>query len=39
MKKALITGIRGQDGDNMAKLFLDKGCKVHKDIKRAGAAS
>lgn len=29
MKKALITGIRGQDGAYLAKLLLDKGYKVY----------
>lgn len=28
MKRALITGITGQDGDYLAKLLLDKGYKV-----------
>ena len=29
MKKALITGITGQDGAYLAKLLLDKGYKVY----------
>ena len=33
MKKALITGITGQDGSYLAKLLLDKGYEVH-GIKR-----
>src|SRR3984885_7794121 len=35
MKKALITGITGQDGSYLAKLLLDKGYKVHGIIRRA----
>ena len=33
MKKALITGITGQDGSYLAELLLDKGYEVH-GIKR-----
>ena len=33
MKKALITGITGQDGAYLAELLLDKGYEVH-GIKR-----
>ena len=29
MKKALITGITGQDGSYLAELLLDKGYEVH----------
>ena len=29
MKKALITGITGQDGSYLAKFLLDKGYEVH----------
>ena len=29
MKKALITGITGQDGSYLAELLLEKGYKVH----------
>ena len=35
MKKALITGITGQDGSYLAELLLDKGCEVHGVIRRA----
>jgi GDP-D-mannose dehydratase len=35
MKKALITGITGQDGSYLAELLLSKGCKVHVIIRRA----
>ena len=35
MKKALITGITGQDGSYMAELLLDKGYEVHGIIRRA----
>jgi GDPmannose 4,6-dehydratase len=34
-KKALITGITGQDGSYMAELLLDKGYEVHGLIRRA----
>jgi len=34
MKKALITGITGQDGSYLAKLLLDKGYEVHGMIRR-----
>ena len=34
MKKALITGINGQDGSYLAELLLEKGYKVHGIIKR-----
>ena len=33
MKKALITGITGQDGSYLAELLLEKGYEVH-GIKR-----
>ncbi len=36
MKKALITGITGQDGAYLAELLLDKGYEVH-GIKRRGS--
>ena len=29
MKKALITGVTGQDGSYLAELLLDKGYEVH----------
>ncbi len=35
MKKALITGITGQDGSYLAELLLDKGYDVHGLIRRA----
>lgn len=34
MKKALITGITGQDGSYLAELLLEKGYKVHGVIRR-----
>jgi GDPmannose 4,6-dehydratase len=35
MKKALITGITGQDGSYLAELLLEKGYQVHGMIRRA----
>jgi GDPmannose 4,6-dehydratase len=35
MKKALVTGITGQDGSYLAELLLDKGYEVHGIIRRA----
>ena len=35
MKKALITGITGQDGSYLAELLLDKGYEVHGVIRRS----
>jgi len=35
MKRALITGITGQDGSYMAELLLSKGYEVHGIIRRA----
>ena len=35
MKKALITGITGQDGSYLAELLLDKGYEVHGMVRRA----
>ena len=35
MKKALITGITGQDGSYLAELLLDKGYQVHGLVRRA----
>ena len=35
MKKALITGINGQDGSYLAEILLDKGYEVHGVIRRA----
>ena len=34
MKKALITGITGQDGSYLAELLLEKGYEVHGMIRR-----
>ena len=34
MKKALITGITGQDGSYLAELLLDKGYEVHGLLRR-----
>src|SRR5512143_636414 len=36
-KKALITGITGQDGSYLAELLLDKGYQVHGIIRRASS--
>ncbi len=35
MKKALITGITGQDGSYLAELLLEKGYEIHGIIRRA----
>jgi GDPmannose 4,6-dehydratase len=35
MKKALITGITGQDGSYLAELLLEKGYEVHGTVRRA----
>ncbi|HEY5583460.1 MAG TPA: GDP-mannose 4,6-dehydratase [Ruminiclostridium sp.] len=35
MKKALITGITGQDGSYLAEFLLDKGYKVHGIVRRS----
>lgn len=35
MKRALITGITGQDGSYLAELLLDKGYEVHGTMRRA----
>jgi GDPmannose 4,6-dehydratase len=35
-KKALITGITGQDGSYVAELLLEKGYEVHGVIRRSG---
>jgi len=37
MKKALITGVTGQDGSYLAELLLDKGYEVHGIIRRASS--
>ena len=34
MKKALITGITGQDGAYLSRLLLDKGYEVHGIVRR-----
>lgn len=39
MKKALITGIRGQDGAYLAKLLLEKGYEVYGGDRRSGDSS
>jgi GDPmannose 4,6-dehydratase len=35
MKRALVTGIAGQDGSYLAELLLSKGYEVHGIIRRA----
>src|SRR3954451_13588536 len=37
MKKALITGISGQDGSYLAELLLEKGYEVHGVIRRSSS--
>ena len=37
MKRALITGITGQDGSHLAELLLDKGYEVHGIIRRSSS--
>lgn len=39
MKKALITGITGQDGSYLAELLLDKGYQVHGVVRRSSTAN
>jgi GDPmannose 4,6-dehydratase len=39
MKRALITGITGQDGAYLSKLLLDKGYEVHGLIRRASTVT
>ena len=39
MKKALITGITGQDGSFLAELLLDKGYEVHGIVRRASVST
>ena len=39
MKKALLTGINGQDGSYLAELLLDKGYEVHGIIRRSSSFS
>jgi GDP-D-mannose dehydratase len=38
-KKALITGITGQDGAYLASLLLDKGYKVYGIVRRSSTVS
>ena len=35
MKKALITGINGQDGSYLAELLIEKGYEVHGILRRS----
>src|SRR5512140_968191 len=37
MKKALITGVTGQDGSYLAELLLEKGYEVHGVIRRSSS--
>ena len=39
MKKALITGVTGQDGSYLAELLLEKGYEAHGLIRRASTSS
>lgn len=39
MKKALITGITGQDGSYLAEFLLDKGYEVHGIVRRASVST
>lgn len=39
MKRALITGITGQDGSYLAELLLSKGYEVHGIIRRASTSN
>lgn len=39
IKKALITGITGQDGSYLAELLLDKGYEVHGIVRRASISN
>lgn len=39
MKKALITGITGQDGSYLAEFLLDKGYEVHGIVRRASLSN
>ena len=36
MKKALITGVTGQDGSYLAELFLEKGYEAFRILKENG---
>ncbi|SVD09223.1 uncharacterized protein METZ01_LOCUS362077, partial [marine metagenome] len=37
MKKALITGVTGQDGSYLAELLLEKGYQVHGLVRRSSS--
>ena len=37
MKKALITGINGQDGSYLAEYLLEKGYEIHVIIRRSSS--
>ncbi|MBA3391993.1 MAG: GDP-mannose 4,6-dehydratase, partial [Deltaproteobacteria bacterium] len=37
MKKALVTGITGQDGSYLAELLLSKGYEVHGVVRRSSS--
>jgi GDPmannose 4,6-dehydratase len=37
MKKALVTGITGQDGSYLAELLLQKGYDVHGIVRRSSS--
>jgi len=37
MKKALVTGITGQDGSYLTELLLDRGYEVHGIIRRSSS--
>ena len=37
MKKALITGITGQDGSYLAKLLIDNNYEVHGTVRRSSS--
>ena len=39
MKRALITGVTGQDGSYLADLLLDKGYEVHGVLRRSSSPS
>lgn len=39
MKRALITGITGQDGSYLAEMLLDKGYEVHGLVRRSSSSS
>ncbi|MDE6398481.1 MAG: GDP-mannose 4,6-dehydratase, partial [Clostridiales bacterium] len=39
MKKALITGITGQDGSYLAEFLLEKGYEVHGIVRRSSVSN